>query len=101
MYWRGQQAAQAGLRHHELHHMDLNFSMAFLSLSFALWSPGTQHMNFSTVPTGPPQQGNSAFTGPGAALPTSSSTFFFANSAISLALSCIACILRTSCVDLK
>merc|ERR1719245_2727242 len=79
----GCQIGEARLRRNELHHIDLNFSMADLSLSFVAWSPGTQHMNFSTVPTGPPQQGNMAFTGPGAALPISSSTF-----------SCIACILQ-------
>merc|ERR1740129_468474 len=82
----------------KLSHIVLHFSMVDLRFFFIFSSPGTKHIIFSTVLTGPPQQGKRHFTCPGAALLISSSTFFFASSAISLALSCIACILGAVCV---
>merc|ERR1740138_1282509 len=59
-------------------HNALYFSIALFMVPCL--SAGTANMNFSMVPTGPPQQGRNGLMYPGACPPTSSSIFFLAAS---------------------
>merc|ERR1712061_227583 len=54
--------------------------LAMACLTVSCWSAGTMQMNFSIVPTGPPQHGKQGLRYPGAWPPTVSSIAFFAAS---------------------